>query len=107
MGLTVDVTLPSAEEIESLVGSDHDEVLLALERVRRRVDASIADVVDHADRHAQYLADGHRNSAGWIRAVTNWSPGESRRRTRVVRALRDLPSFRDHLRDGTVGVEQV
>ena len=107
MPAPVGVTLPSEDEIASLVGSDHDELLVELERIDRMVQAAKLGVIDHADREVRFLADGHRSSAAWTRAVTNCSPAESRRRVRAARALRDLPSFRAALREGTVGVDQV
>jgi hypothetical protein len=99
--------LPSEEEVASLVGADHDQLLVELERIGRMVQAAKLRVIDHADREARFLADGHRNSAAWTRAVTNCSPAESRKRVRAARALRDLPSIRAALRQGTVGVDQV
>ena len=107
MGVRVEVRLPSEAEIAALVGGDHDELLVELERIGRMVHAATLDVIDHADREARFLADGHRSSAAWTRAVTNCSPAESRRRVRAARALRDLPSFRDALGEGTVGIDQV
>jgi hypothetical protein len=107
MGVMVEVRLPSEEEIASLVGGEHDDVLVELERFGRMLQAAKLGVIDHAERQAQFLADGHRNSAAWTRAVTNCSPGESRKRVRAARAMRDLASFREALREGNVGVDQV
>jgi hypothetical protein len=107
MGLAVEVSLPTVDEIGSFVGRQHDDALWELELVRRRVEAAISDVIDHADRSGHFAADGHRNSAAWVRAVTNCSPAESRARIRTVRALRALPATRDALHAGTVGVDQV
>ena len=50
----IDVVLPSTEEIEGLVGAEHDSALWALELIRRKVEAAIADVVEHADRTAHF-----------------------------------------------------
>ena len=107
MGVVVGVRVPSEDEIASLVGSEHDELLLQLERLGRMVEAAKLGVIDHADRQARFLADGHRSTAAWTRAVTNCSPAASRRRARAARALRDLPGFRDALGAGDVGVDQV
>jgi len=107
MPTALGVRLPTAEEIAALVGSEHDDLLLELEVMNRKLQSAILGVIDHADREARFLSDGHRNSAAWTRAVTNCSPGESRRRVRAIRALRDLHSFRDALQEGSVGVEQV
>jgi hypothetical protein len=73
MAVRVEVSLPSEEEIASLVGGEHDDVLVELERLGRMVQAAKLGVIDHADRSARFLADGHRNSAAWTRAVTNRS----------------------------------
>jgi hypothetical protein len=54
------VRLPSEEEIASLVGGDHDELLVELERIGRMVQAAKLGVIDHADREDRFLADGHR-----------------------------------------------
>jgi hypothetical protein len=105
--LAVTLELPTPDQIESLDGDDHDALLVELERVRRRVEAAIVDVIDRADRNARFLEDDHRNSAAWVRAVTNCSAAESRARVRTVRALRDLPTTRQMLRDAAVGVDQV
>ena len=107
MDVSVQVRLPSAEEIASRHGSDDDEWLSELERIDRMLQAAKLGVIDHADREARFLADGHRSSAAWTRAVTNCSPADSRRRVRAARALRDLPYFREALQEGSVGVDQV
>jgi hypothetical protein len=107
MDVGVEVRLPSADEIASLAGAEHDELLVALERIDRMVQAAKLDVIDHADRVARFAADGHRSTAAWTRAVINCSPAESRRRVRAMRALRDLSGFRAALREGSVGVDQV
>ena len=84
MPATVQVTLPT-EEIAALAGGDHDDLLVELERIARAVHAATLDVVEHAERTARFLADGHRTTAAWVRAVTNCSPAESQKRapTRV------------------------
>jgi hypothetical protein len=107
MGVGVAVRLPSEDEIASLVGSEHDELLLELERIGRMVEAAKLGVIDHADRRARFVADGHRSTAAWTRAVTNCSPAESRRKVRAARALRDLSGFRVALSSGDVGIDQV
>ena len=107
MEARAEVRLPSADEVASLVGSDHDELLVELERIDRALQAVKLDVIDHADRQARFLADGHRSTAAWTRAVTNCSPNESRKRVRAARALHELASFREALHDGTVGIDQV
>jgi hypothetical protein len=107
MGVGAEVWLPSEDEIASLVGGEHDELLLELERIGRMVEAAKLGGIDHADDRAQFLADGHRSTAAWTRAVTNCSPAESRRTVRAARALRDVPGLRDALRTGDVGVDQV
>jgi hypothetical protein len=107
MPTAVGVTLPTEDEIASLSGREHDELLAELERIGRKVHAAKLDVINHADREARFLSDGHRNSAAWTRAVTNCSPGESRKRVRAAHAIRNLPSVGDALRQGTVGVDQL
>ena len=94
MDVRVEVRLPSADEIASLAGVERDELLVALERIDRMVQAAKLDVIDHAERVGRFAADGHRSTAAWTRAVINCSPAESRRRIRAMRALRDLPGFR-------------
>jgi hypothetical protein len=107
MGVRVEVRLPSGDEIASLVGGELDELLLELERVGRMVEAAKLGVIDHAEREARFVVDGHRSIAAWTRAVTNCSPAASRRRARAARALRDLSGFREALGTGDVGVDQV
>jgi hypothetical protein len=105
--VSVEVRLPSDEEIASLVGSDHDDLLVGLERIDRMVQAAKLAVIDHADRAGRFLSDGHRSSAAWTRAVTNCSPATSRKLVRAAHALRDLPSFHAAFQEGTVGVDQL
>jgi hypothetical protein len=107
MSVQVAMRLPSGGDIAALAGAELDELLLELERIGRMVEAAKLDVIDHAERQARFLADGHRSTAAWTRAVTNCSPAQSRRRVRAARALRDLPGFGDALRAGEVGVDQV
>ncbi|HZB43234.1 MAG TPA: DUF222 domain-containing protein [Ilumatobacter sp.] len=107
MPAVVGVTLPTEDEIASLSGREHDDVLAELERIGRKIHAAKLDVINHADREARFLADGHRNSAAWTRAVTNCSPSESRKRVRGARALRELAMFREALHVGSVGVDQL
>jgi hypothetical protein len=45
MGVGVEVRLPSEGEIASLVGSEHDELLLELERIGRMVEAAKLGVI--------------------------------------------------------------
>ena len=77
MPAPVGVTLPTEDEIASLIGSDHDELLVELERIDRMVQAAKLGVIDHADREGRFLADGHRNSAAWTRAVMRRYPTRS------------------------------
>src|SRR6188768_207860 len=107
MPATVQVTLPTEEQIAALAGGEHDDVLVELERIARAVHAATLDVVEHAERTARFLADGHRTTAAWVRAVTNCSPAESRKRVRAAHALRNLPLIRQALHDATIGVDQV
>jgi len=81
MPATLQVTLPPEEQIAALAGGEHDDVLVELERT------------------ARFLADDHRTTAAWVRAVTNCSPADSRKRVRAAHALRNLPAPRDRIRD--------
>ena len=63
MPAEVGVRLPTEDEIASLAGSELDELLLALERLDRTIQATKLSVIGHADRKARFLADGHRSSA--------------------------------------------
>jgi hypothetical protein len=104
---SVTLHLPSADDVAGLDGASLDAVLWELEVARRQLTAAIVAVVDRCERTAHYLADGHRTVKAWNSAVTNSSPGESSRRHKVARMLRDLPIVGDELAAGTVGVEQV
>jgi hypothetical protein len=74
---SIPVALPRAKQIAGLEGADHDRVLWALEKVRRQIEASIAEVMAQADGSVRYLADGHRGVKSRSMAVTNCSPGEA------------------------------
>jgi hypothetical protein len=63
MEARAEVRLPSEEEIASLVGADHDELLVELERIGRMVRAAKLGVIDHADREARFLAHEHRKTS--------------------------------------------
>jgi hypothetical protein len=63
--------------------------------------------MDRADATDRYRIDGHASVRGWVTALTNPSPVETKRRLQTMRALRDLPELRDELASGRVGVEQV
>ena len=95
------------EEIAGLSGRALDEVLVALERERRAVEARIAAVIGRADETGHFCADGHATVAAWAQATCNWSPGEARLRTRVARLGRALPSVLPALDTGEIGVAQV
>jgi hypothetical protein len=103
----VTVELPDPEQLAALSGHELDRIMLELEQARRRIDATIADVVDHCDRTAHYLADGHRSVKGWAMATTNCSPGEALRRQQTARAMHALPTVAKRFRAGHVGVAQV
>ena len=63
--------MPSENEIAALADDELDELLLGLERIGRMVEAAKLGVIDHGDRRGRCLADGHRSTAAWVRAVTN------------------------------------
>ena len=106
-GLTIEVVLPSAEQIRALDGAELDAALWELELVSRRVEAARAEVVGRADRRAHYLADGHRGVKGWAMAVTNCSPAEAAGRDRTARLVQLWPQIGDQLRAAEIGVAQV
>ena len=98
---------PTPAEAAELCGADLDRALVDLEVARRQLEAAYVAVLDRADETGRFREDGHASVRGWVTALTNSSPVETRRRLQTMRALRDLPEARESLAGGAVGVEQV
>jgi hypothetical protein len=107
MHSSVELVLPSPEQIAELRGAHIDRTLWEMERARRRLDAAIADVTGLADRTAHFMLDGHRTVKAWAMAVTNCSPAEALSRDRKSRLMRQWPELAEQYRNAEVGVAQV
>jgi hypothetical protein len=101
------VRIPSPAEVVELDGADLDRALVDIEMAHRRLEAARLAVLDRADETRRYTHDGHASVRGWLTALTNPSPVETKRRLQSMRALRDLPHLRGELAAGRIGVEQV
>ncbi len=99
--------IPTPAEVAELSGAELDEALVKLEVARRQVEAAHVAVLDRADESGRFRHDGHASVRGWVVALTNSSPVETRRRLQTMRALRELPDTAAGLANGTIGVEQV
>src|SRR5215207_4071318 len=105
--LSVELVLPSTEEIEALEGAELDAALWALEQARRRIEGATAEVVGRSDRSAHFMLDGHRSVKAWTMAVTNCSPAEAARRDKTARLVHMWPEVGEQLRSAEIGVAQV
>jgi hypothetical protein len=99
--------LPTPAEVAELSDGDLDRALVELESARRTLEAAYVAVLDRADATGRFRNDGHASVRGWVMALTNSSPTETKRRLQTMRALRDLPVARDRLAAGAIGVDQV
>src|SRR5215207_9838180 len=105
--LSVELVLPSTEEIEALEGAELDAALWALEQARRRIEGATAEVVGRSDRSAHFMLDGHRSVKAWTMAVTNCSPAEAARRDKTARLVHMWPEVGEQFRNAEIGVAQV
>ena len=96
------------ERIGSLsCARDAAELLVELEGLKRRVEASIARVVATVDRNCWFTEDGHMSASTWMRGVVNVTGAEAKRVGKVADLAREFPEVVDRLAAGTLGVAQV
>jgi hypothetical protein len=96
------------ERIGSLsCARDAAELLVELEGLKRRVEASIARVVAAVDRNCWFTEDGHMSASTWMRGVVNVTGAEAKRVGKVADLAREFPEVVDRLGAGTLGVAQV
>ena len=72
------IDLPELADLQDLAPRELASVLTDLDMVRRRVDAMIAETVGIAERSAAYAEDGHASVTGWVKAICNYSGGETK-----------------------------
>lgn len=97
-----------------LVDDPHDlddgalgERVVALQRLRSRIDAAVVATTDVFDARATWALDGARNAQGWVAARTTAGYGTARRDVVTARALRSMPATRRAFASGRLGREQV
>ena len=92
----------------STLGADGArETLGALERCRRRLDASGVALVGEVESRRWYRHDGFRSPSALVRHVCGVSQGEASRRVRAARCLTDLDTVQSAFTAGDLGVEQL
>ena len=90
------------------VDADHArELIVAVERLARRVRAAQVAVLDQIDRRGLHRADGHASAKVVVRHHAKTSDPEALRRAKACRMLRDLPAIGAAWRAGAVGSCQV
>ena len=104
-------TLVRMAVVESELRADSEgrelaAALLALELERRRIEAEMAVLIACADESGVFVEDGHATVTAWAQATCNWSPAETKARTRLARLDGRMPSVVPALRCGRIGVAQ-
>jgi hypothetical protein len=96
------------DRVESLsCPRDAAALLLELEALKRKVDASIATVVAAVDRNFWFTDDGHLSASTWMRGIVNVTVAEAKRVGKVADLVQEYPEVVDRLAAGTLGVAQV
>lgn len=83
------------------------ERLVAIERVRRALEAATVGVLDAAERSEVFRDDGHLTVTSWAMATVNWSRVEAGTRRRELALVRLCPEVAVELAGGRLGVGQV
>jgi Arc/MetJ family transcription regulator len=86
------------------IGRALGNVLQALEREARALEARITATIAAAEHAVAFAEDGHSTVAGWCRAWTQWSTTETTARVRTARLGHREPTVTQSLTDGVLGV---
>ena len=97
--------------IESRVASlsnarEAADLLCELEALKRRVDASIAQVVATVERNVWFHDDGHLSASTWVRGIVNVTGSEAKRIGKLADLAREYPRVIERLNEGSIGVAQ-
>ncbi len=80
------------------------ELLLELETLKRKIDASIAKVVAAVDRNIWFSDDGHLTASTWVRGIINVTVSEAKRVGKVADLAQRYPAIVEREANGTLGV---
>lgn len=86
---------------------DAAALLTELEVLRRRAEASMAEVLARVTRLGLHREDGCSSVASWLRKVLNVSGSEAKRLGRVADLVHAHPMVAERLQEGTIGIAQV
>ena len=100
------IDVPEVADLEGLGPRDLARTLAELDRVRRRVDALIAEAVSVAERSVAYAEDGHASVSGWVKATCNLSSADIKGVVQCGRLLHAVPEVRRVAHAGQLGVSQ-
>jgi len=95
--------------IDSRLFTSADEAasrLTELEVVRRRTEASMAEILAQVERLGIHQEDGCHSLSSWLRKVLNVSSSEAKRLGRVADLVREYPIVAERLHGGTLGIAQ-
>ncbi len=101
------IDVPEVADLEGLGPRDLARTLAELDRVRRRVDALIAEAVSVAERSVAYAEDGHASVSGWVKATCNLSSADIKGVVQCGRLLHAVPEVRRVAHAGQLGVSQI
>ncbi|HEX6237680.1 MAG TPA: DUF222 domain-containing protein, partial [Acidimicrobiales bacterium] len=68
------------------------DTVVELRRVRARLAAVQARLIDAVDRRRPWAEDGYLSTAAWLAASDNTAVGEAHRQVRLARRLRSMPA---------------
>ncbi|MFP3899444.1 MAG: DUF222 domain-containing protein [Acidimicrobiia bacterium] len=101
---------PVDRAVDVLAGLDPDSLddltlttaVAELRRVRARLDAVQARLLDALDRRRPWAEGGYRSTAAWLAASDNTAVGEAHRDVRLARRLRSMPATAAALAAGDI-----
>jgi hypothetical protein len=72
------IQVPEVADLEGMGPRELEQTLRDMDMIRRRAEAAIGEIVGAAERSGAYGEDGNASVAGWVKAVCNYSTGETR-----------------------------
>lgn len=87
--------------------ADAADLLVELETLKRRVEASIAQVVATVEHHSWFQEDGHLTVSSWVRGIVNVTGTEAKRLGKLADFTRRYPHVVERVSSGHLGVAQV
>jgi hypothetical protein len=94
-------------DVEDLTDHDTTVHLLALHRLKARLEGALVAATDTFDRRSLHTADAARTTAGWLAARVDQTRGRCAADVQVARALRTMPVVSAAFRAGRLGRPKV